>query len=99
MSCGDRAEKTRTAYQAHKTRYEDPTSTTHNNSWCKSKYVDTAWTANEAAQQNFLAKKSALERTGTSAHITWLKVLYRLGLVLLCMILAHSLMARFRAVV
>ena len=87
---GEKAEKARATYQAHKARYEDPTSDMHNNSWFKSKYLDPAWTVNEAAQQGFLAKKSVLESVGTSALITWLKVLYRLGLVFLCMILAHG---------
>ena len=93
---GEKAEKARAAYQGHKTRYEDPTSDMHNNNWFKSKYLDPAWAANETAQQSFLAKKLVLESAGTSAHVTWLKVLYRLGLVFLCIILAHELVRKLR---
>ncbi len=95
----DAAEKTRASYQTHNAQYENPAAKTYHNAWFKKEFVDPSWAANETAQQSFLAKKSVLESIGTSAHVTWLKVLYRLGLVFLCMILAHSLVARFRDVV
>lgn len=93
---GEKAEKSRQSYQALKARYEDPTSGVYKNGWFKSKHVDPAWDQNTQDQQSFLAKKKLLEGKDSALHVTWLKIFYRLGLVLLCMVLVHMFSRKLR---
>ncbi|MBP6218565.1 MAG: hypothetical protein KA436_08265 [Oligoflexales bacterium] len=96
---GEQAEKARQSYQALKSRYEDPTSGVYKNGWFKSKHLDTAWDKNVQDQQGFLAKKKSLESQESASHVTWLKIFYRLGLVLLCMVLVHMFSRKLRVFV
>ena len=94
----EKAEKTHEAYQALKARYEDVGSSVHNNSWFKTKHLDPAWEKNEQAQKDFITKRNQLGGKESSAHVTWLKIFYRLGLVFLCMVLVHAFVRRFKEV-
>ena len=91
MFLREKADKIRGSYISAKSRYEDPASKVYQNEWFKTKYLDPAWKENEEAQTQFLAKKEILQEQGKSLSVTWLKVLYRIGLVLLCMIFIHIL--------
>ena len=89
----EKADKNREAYLSFKSRYDDPTSKVYQNEWFKAKYLDPAWKENEAAQIQFVEKKDLLQEQGKTQSVTWLKIFYRLGLVLLCMIFVHRLAA------
>lgn len=93
---GEQAEKSRQSYQVMKVRYEDPSSGVYKNGWFKSKHLDPAWGKNVKDQQEFLAKKKLLEGKESASHVTWLKIFYRLGLVLLCMVLVHMFSRKLR---
>jgi hypothetical protein len=93
----EKADKAQEGYQVLKTRYDDPTSNVHNNSWFKTKQLEPAWDKNEQAQKEFITKRNDLAGKDNSAHVTWLKIFYRLGLVFLCMVLVHGLVRRFKS--
>lgn len=86
----EKAGKSRENYMALKARYDDPSSTVSSNEWFKKKHLEPAWNLHEKDQGLFLDKKMKLEEQGDLGHVTWLKVLYRLGLVFLCMVLVHT---------
>jgi len=90
----EKAEKTREAYTQLKGRFEDPSSSVYKNGWFKTKHLDPAWQQNELAQKEFLGKRTALEGSGGSTHVTWLKILYRMGLVFLCMVMVHAFVTK-----
>lgn len=92
---GEKAEKARDAYVLLKTRFEDPNSGVYKNGWFKTKHLEPAWHLIEQAQKEYIAKRSVLEKREVSTHITWLKILYRLGLVFLCMVLVHAFVRKF----
>ena len=88
----EKAEKARSTYLTLKSRYEDTSGDMYRNSWFKKTYLDPAWQENESKTQQFLDEKKKQENKTTNVHIAWLKVLYRLGLVFLCMLLVHRTM-------
>ena len=90
----DKAEKSKAAYATLKSRFDDPNSEVHNNDWFKKKHLEPTWDLNEKDQNVFIAKRKMLEQADDATHVTWLKVLYRLGLVFLCMVLVHLLTTR-----
>jgi hypothetical protein len=47
-------------------------------------------------QKEYISKRSALEKGEASTQVTWLKILYRLGLVFLCMVLVHAFVRQFK---
>lgn len=91
MFLREKADKIRGSYISAKSRYEDPASKVYQNEWFKTKYLDPAWKENEEAQAQFFEKKDLLQEQGKTKSVTCLKIFYRLGLVLLCMILVHRL--------
>ncbi len=85
----EKAEKARTEYLSVKERYEDKTSDVYHNAWFKKKHLDPVEAIKDQAHSKFVAKKSAIAEDLSVDNVTWLKILYRLGLVLLCMIIVH----------
>ncbi|MBI2603186.1 MAG: hypothetical protein HYW48_09025 [Deltaproteobacteria bacterium] len=92
----DKADRTRASYLNAKSRYEDPASRVYKNEWYKKKHLNPAWADNEDANKDLMDKKAELLERAQTNHVTWLKVMYRLGLVFLCMMLVHRLVATFR---
>lgn len=86
-------------YKELMTRYENPSSSVFKNSWYKSKYVDPAWQKYSSDQKNLSEKVEKLSTKNSSwDRIGMLKILYRLGLVFLCMISLHHLLKLGRSV-
>ena len=82
-------------YQGGKKNYEDPTSKVYRNSWYKEKHLDPIWQEYSSAQENFTAKKAELLAHSSDVNsVGILKILYRLGLVFLCMMSVHGLTRR-----
>ena len=84
-------------YKELKARYENPESKVFKNEWFLKTHLNPAWEESLADNNELLAKKAALGATIGSNHVTWLKISYRLGLVLLCMILVHRFFAVVRS--
>lgn len=91
----DKTEKSKEAYLSLKTRHEDPSTQVYANDWFKKKHLDPAWDLYEKDQKELSTKKHALTQAGDREHVAWLKVLYRLGLVFLCMVLTHRFVFLF----
>lgn len=86
----ERMEKEKAHYQELKSRYENPESKVFKNDWFVKTYLNPAWDASTTAFEAYSAKKSSLMESVSDKHVTWLKILYRLGLVFLCMLLVHG---------
>lgn len=94
----EKAERSKVAYTALKERLNNSSSDVHGNEWFQRKYVDPAWVIHSKDQEAFVAKRQALESKSSANHVTWLKILYRLGLVFLCMVLVHRLVGMCRKI-
>ena len=93
------AEHSNQSYQTVKAQYENPSSKVFQNNWYKDKFVDVAW-QKYSTDQKLLSEK--IEKLG-SVDSSWdrvgmLKILYRLGLVFLCMISIHHFLKLFSTV-
>lgn len=84
-------------YQELKARYENPESKVFRNEWYLKTHLNPAWKESLADNNELLAKKAALSADIGSNHVTWLKILYRLGLVFLCMMLVHRFFAVWKS--
>lgn len=79
-------------YNAKKVKYEDPSSSVYKNSWYKAKYLDPVWNKYQEAQNKTTQKRLMLTKnTNQNDRLGFLKILYRLGLVILCMVSIHQL--------
>ena len=78
-------------YEQQKARFEDPSDKVYGNQWFKAKQVDPAWETYSAAQRELSGHREAILAKSATDHVGWLKILYRLGLVFLCMLLVHRL--------
>lgn len=81
-------ERTSADYERYNSRFKDPTDKMFENAWFRGKFVDPSWEKFSEAQAK-LARIKATNSTNFD-HIGWLKVMYRLGLVLLGIMLVHS---------
>lgn len=89
----ENASKEHERYLELKKRYDDPESRVFKNEWFLKHHVDPAWKGSLSAHHEFVNKKATLVAEGNAEHITWLKILYRLGLVFLCMLFVHRFFA------
>ena len=87
-------DKTSKAYDRLRKRYDDPEDKMYENSWFKEKYVQPAWEKYQKATRELQENRSAQVMFG---HDSLLKILYRIGLVLLSMILVHRLFSPIAA--
>lgn len=91
----EKADKERSRYHDLKNRYDDPESKVFHNEWFLKNHINPSWEASTKAHEQYAAKKSNLDESSHNKSITLLKILYRLGLVFLCMLLVHQLFAAF----
>lgn len=89
----EKASKSLGQYHELKARYDDPESKVFKNEWFQKNHLNPAWQESKADHAELMSKESALAGVGHSKHVTWLKILYRLGLVFLCMMLVHRFFA------
>lgn len=87
----EKATQAKQSYETVKTNYEEPTSKVFHNQWYKTKFLTPVWNEYQTAQETFSKERNLVLAKQSSTHVTWLKVLYRLGLVFLSMILIHQL--------
>ena len=92
----EKAAKSLAYYHEVKQRYDNPESKVFKNAWFLKTNLNPAWQESLADHKEWVAKEAALAGETGSDHITWLKILYRLGLVFLCMILVHRFFAVWR---
>lgn len=78
------------SYISLKNRYEDLKSDVYQNSWFKKKHLDPAWAEVEKSQSSLSKVKATITAELKGNDVTWMKVFYRLGLVLLCMVMVHQ---------
>jgi len=86
----EKAERTRGEYLGVKARYEDPESRVYRNGWYKKKFLTPAWERNEAAQREFIGRRTEIEARSGIDHVAMLKIFYRLGMVLMVMLVVHG---------
>jgi hypothetical protein len=89
----EKADKERSRYHELKQRYDNPESKVFKNDWFLKTNLNPAWEVSAQAQQELVIKKAAMLASSNAEHLTWLKILYRLGLVFLCMMLVHRFFA------
>lgn len=94
----EQASRENAKYLQLKQRYDNPDSKVFKNEWFLKKYLEPAWVTNAKAHQDLIAKKEALKENTKASHVIWLKILYRLGLVFLCMVLVHRFFACWRTI-
>jgi hypothetical protein len=85
----EKAAKSLAYYHELKDRYDNPTSKVYKNDWFLKTHLNPAWQESVADHKEYIAKESSLSIDMHSQYITWLNILYRLGLVFLCMMLVH----------
>lgn len=85
----EQAERERAQYHELKQRYDNPESKVYKNEWFLKNHLNPSWDASSKAHEVLVAKKAELLASSSAAHVTWLKIFYRLGLVFLCMVLVH----------
>lgn len=88
----EKIDKVRKEYLRVKARFEDPKSKLFQNAWFKKKFLAPAWEKFESAQREVVVKKAELRAGGNFKQLNILKILYRTGMVLLCMVLVHVLL-------
>lgn len=81
---------TKVTYESAKQRFEDPLSKVHQNLWFKKKHLDPAWQKYSEAQNKATTYSEDLNQSHTLDHIAWIKLLYRIGIVVLAMLLVHQ---------
>ena len=77
-------------YDRVKARYDDPNSKEHKSGWFKKNYVDPKWKLYSASQKKLQSTLAAIESQVEFDHAGLLKILYRLGLVVLHMLFVHQ---------
>jgi hypothetical protein len=91
----EKAERAKVEYLALKNRYEATGSEVYQNAWFKKKHLDPAWGGYTDAQSELSAKNNILQTGHINQLLVWVKVLYRIGLILLCMVIFHSIGNKF----
>ena len=76
-------------YDEKKAHFDDPSDKMHQNNWYKINHLNPAWEKYSSAQAALNEHNLAVSAKAEFDHIGWLKILYRLGLVFLCMLLVH----------
>lgn len=89
----EKVDKEHSHYLELKQRYENPESKVFKNEWYLKTHLNPAWEANVAANRELVEKRATLTAEPVVNHVTCLKILYRLGLVFLCMMLFHHFFA------
>lgn len=88
----EKAQHSEQSYQEIKGRFDDPTSNVFQNAWYKQKYLTPAWEAYSVDKNKVLSKLYDLNTNLNINKDSFLKILFRLGLVFLCMVSVHNLL-------
>lgn len=91
----DKAKKVKEEYQLLKSRYDNPKSKVFHNEWFKKNFMNKLWLEQENANAKMVEKRDSLKSGLGYENIVLLKIMYRLGLVLMAMILMHQLVSLF----
>ncbi len=92
-----KVEKARLSYEEAKARYEDPSQKVYRNGWFRKTALDPRWDELTKAQTERLEVERELKDGSRASWFTnYLKVIYRLGLVVMCMLLVHRLAILYR---
>ncbi len=75
---------------ALKNRFEAPGSDGYKNNWFKKKFLEPAWVLYSKAQKELTAKSRTFLAGSLNQSLAWVKVLFRIGLILLCMVVFHA---------
>jgi hypothetical protein len=86
----EKRQKSKEEYIALKDRFDDPSSDVHLNAWFRKKHLEPAWALYSAAQNELKAKSTFIGTESAYQSLAWVKVLYRIGLILLCMTIFHG---------
>ena len=85
----------RSDYELKKRRFEDRNSGVYQNQWFKNKHLDLAFAKFTAASEKLSLLKNNLHNNKLDDQLQlWLKILYRLSAVVLCMMLAKGAVGR-----
>ena len=84
--------KAKASYDEVKKRYDEPTSKVFKNGWYKKNFVEPVWEQYSTLQASYLSKLQ-IEKAASQSfdYIGMLKLVYRLGIVFLCMMLVHRI--------
>ena len=75
---------------------DEPTSKVFQNGWYKKNFVDPVWEQYSKAQNTYLSKLQAVTASEKGLdYVGILKLVYRLGIVFLCMMLVHRIRGEF----
>lgn len=85
-----KAQHSEQSYQEIKARFDNPTSNVFQNAWYKQKYLTPAWEQYSLDKNVLLNKLNQLNTDTKSQNNSVLKILFRLGLVFLCMVSVHN---------
>ena len=86
---------TRSDFELKKRRFEDRNSGVYQNQWFKNKHLDPAFVKFTAASEKLSMLRENLHTKNIDDQLQlWLKILYRLSAVVLCMMLAKGAVAR-----
>ena len=87
----DKLEQEKLNYESIKEKYNNPASQTYHNAWYKEKMLLPSLDKYESLQKQIDAQKKVDQKNDTLS-LTILKILFRLGLVALCMLSVHFLL-------
>ena len=87
----DKLEQEKLNYESVKEKYNNPSSSTYHNAWYKEKMLLPSLDKYESIQKQIDAQKKSDQKNDTLS-LTILKILFRLGLVALCMLSVHFLL-------
>ena len=93
----DQLLRTKSEYHKYKARYENPAGKNYENVWYKKNYVDPAWKKYSDSQRALEKALARLQAASQIDHTSLLKIFYRLGLVLLLMVLVHQVSGILRS--
>lgn len=85
----DQLEKARNHYLENKSKYEDSKSKVYHNVWFKNTFLNPSWELTKQANQELSSKTKMLSSEKIKRMNSILKIIYRLGLVLLMMSFVH----------
>lgn len=85
----EKSERSEAAYKEAKAKFDDPSSKMFQNAWYSSKFVEPAWESYSADKKAVIDKAAELT---SNTKDSMLKILFRLGLVFLCMISVQNLL-------
>lgn len=88
----EKAKHSKESYEEIKGKFEDPSSRVYQNAWYKKKYLEPAWNLYSHDENMIQSEEKTLNISISNSYcITFLKIMFRLGIVLLGMASIHLL--------